>query len=179
MISFQVRIDKKVSKVLEGMRGQMPQVLDNSVSETATFGKGLIIRSSPPGKGGTSVRNNWTSNKVSEFTYRIWNRLKHAAFLETGTGIFGPRHRRIYAAEVTKTGGPFHWLIYGARNAVGRSIKRNTVMGEVFAMSTMGMPAQPMIEPNTEKIQKDLNNRIRRSIRHMWENLKKRQSGGV
>lgn len=67
-------------------------------------------------------------------------------YLEEGTGIHGPKGRRI--------------------TPVKAKALRFTMNGNVvFAKSTKGMPAQPIIEPTADKKWPD----IKRQVRRYWE----------
>jgi len=45
LIKFNITLDKKLSKVIEKIRTGLPEVIDKSCKDTASYGKGLIIRS--------------------------------------------------------------------------------------------------------------------------------------
>lgn len=166
MIRFDIRLDKKLSALIAQMKAGLPEVLDQACKDTASFGKGKIIRSTAKDTGRT--QGGWSVNQVKPMAYRIWNRFKHAMFLETGTGLFGPKHRKIIAEDVTKTGGPFFWITWKSR-----SKKKGGNIAELsFATETKGMPAQPAIKPNVEIIQKDLNVRTRKYIQRLFQRAK-------
>ena len=160
MIAFSIKLDKKLSKIVEKLRTGLPEVIDAAVKDTSSYGKGLIIRSTAKDTGRT--QGGWVVNKLKAMAYMIWNRFEHAKYLETGTGIYGPRHQRIYP----RTAKFLSWIPF----------HRNTPGGRVFVKSTKGMPAQPAIAPNVDKIQKDLNIRVMKNIRKLFQRAK---SAGV
>jgi hypothetical protein len=162
MMTLNIHLDKNLSEFIKRVKEGMPQVLDKAVADTSSWGKSQIMRSTV-GKGQT--RGGWYTNKKESMVHVIWNKFKHMMYLETGTGLYGPRHRRIIASEVTKTGGPFSWI----------SFTKNTAGGRVFISAHDGMEAQPAIKPNVEKIQKDLNKRIKLAIRNIWNVSKERK----
>ena len=156
MIKFNITLDKKLSKVIEKIRTGLPEVIDKSCKDTASYGKGLIIRSTAKDTGRTM--GGWAVNRLKPMAYMIWNRFKHALYLETGTGIYGPRRRRIYP----KTAKFLSWIPFN----------KNTAGGRIFVTSTKGMRAQSAIKPNETKIQTDLNTRMRLNMRKLFQSAK-------
>lgn len=75
------------------------------------------------------------------FRVVVGTNVDYAMFVEKGTGLYGPRHARIYPVRAKvmvftpRTRGPGGALIPRAQRTV------------VFARSTRGMPAQPHIAP--------------------------------
>ncbi len=156
MVKFNIRLDKNLSVLVKQLKEQLSPVLDKAVMETATWGKGQIVRETAVDTGQTA--RGWKTVKEKVMQWKIYNIFKHAKFLETGTGLFGPLHKRIYPI----TAKYLHW----------EGFNRNTKSGDFFALSTKGMKAQPAISPTVEKIQKDLNIRVRNAIRRLFKSVK-------
>lgn len=161
MIAFSIGLDRKLSTWVAQVKQGLTPMIAASVRDTTAYGKGLIIRSTAKGRTGLT-QGGWNSAPTSSLTWKIWNRFKHALFLETGTGIFGPKKRRLLASELTKNGKFFAWPV----------MNKNTKEGYAFAQSTDGMEAQPAIKPNVPRIQKDLNIRIRNGIRRLYKSVR-------
>ena len=174
MVSLKINIRKTPG--LKGFVEKFPDQISQSLEETASYGKGLIMAST----GGTGpTRAAWITVSLGQFVKRITNPNTYVKFLETGTGLFGPLHKRI----TSKSGGPLHWI--GLVSNRGGKTSYRSRMGNkkggfkeagIFAMSTKGMPAQPMIAPNKEAIKTDLMKRMRRTIRGLWNTAK---GGGI
>ena len=152
MMTLNIHLDKNLSEFIKRVKEGMPQVLDKAVADTSSWGKGQIIRSTAKSTGQT--QGGWAVNRKAPMVHVIWNRFKHALFLETGTGLYGPLKRMI----ASPNGKLMRW----------RNFSKNTLTGWTSAWFTAGMPAQPAIKPNVEKIQKDLNKRIKLAIRNIW-----------
>jgi hypothetical protein len=159
MMTLNIHLDKNLSEFIKRVKEGIPQVLDKAVADTSSWGKGQIIRSTAKSTGQT--QGGWAVNRKEPMVHVIWNRFKHALFLETGTGLYGPKHSRIYP-KVAKF---LSWIPF----------TKNTAGGRIFVKSTRGMEAQPAIKPNVEKIQKDLNKRIKLAIRNIWNVSKERK----
>jgi hypothetical protein len=164
MIKFDIKLDKKLSEYVKRLNEGLPGVLDNATMLTASYGKGLIIRSTAKDTGRT--QGGWSVNRMKEMVYMIWNRFDWAKYLETGTGLFGPLHHMIHP----KTAKFMRWPIIGGAQGQRQG---NTVQGFAFASSTKGMPAQPAIAHNVERVQKDLNIRVRNAIRKLFKASKR------
>lgn len=170
-------------RFFENFRRNFPEQVDKSLDETAAFGKGRFMRSTAKGPTGvTRARWQWIRN--GNWMRWIFNPLHYVRFLETGTGMFGPRHKRIFP----KTAKALHWKALGKelafkgsgifqfRSKMGSKKGGYQEMG-ITVKSTAGMPAQPMISPNKEEIQRDLILRMRRTIRNLWRTA--REQGAV
>ncbi len=73
----------------------------------------------------------------------------YGAYVEYGTGLYGPKHKRIDPGKVMhwKGGGPAKVRLSGrSRVSKGRSIG-----DDVFARSTTGAHAQPFLEPGAKR----------------------------
>ena len=172
---IQLRVKLINPDIMRSFQRRFPGVVDQSLEETASYGKGLIMRSTAKGATG-AAQASWLAVKAGNFFWRIINAQLYVKFLETGTGLFGPRHKRI----TSKSGGPLHWISLSKTFSRGKR-KGETVyksrMGSkkggfketgIYVMSTKGMPAQPMLAPNKEEIRRDLILRMRRFIRQLW-----------
>lgn len=154
MIRFDIKLDRLLSPWVRQVKEGLTPVLEAATKDTTAYGKGLIIRSTAKGPTGLT-QGGWNSDRVGIARWKIWNRFKHALFLETGTGLYGPLHHLIYP-KVAKFLAWQGWV-------------KNTTSGWIFARFTRGMPAQPAIKPNVDKIQKDLNIRVRNGIRKLYK----------
>lgn len=149
------RLDRKVADagVLDGARMFTAQLLGEVKSNTPGTG---------PGRTGT-LRRAWNA-KVDDgadmIQASVFNPLERASYVEFGTGIFGPLHKKI----TPKTGKvlAFHWgkgAAVATRMAQRPSARRvgkarmaaydATLM---FRASVKGMKAQPMFKPAFEKV---------------------------
>ena len=151
-----ITMDKDLKKIAERFSGKFPGVIDEAVRDTTGYAKGLLIRSTAKGRTGQAL-GGWLSKKVSNAVYLLWNRMIYAKFLETGTGLFGPKRKRIFPK--TKK-----YLVFPI-------VSGNTAGEWIRVKSTKGMKAQPMIKPNEKKIQKDLNLRIKKRITKLWKDV--------
>ena len=148
-----IKMDKKLSTYVKQIGDCLVPLLEQVTKDTTAYGKGLIIRSTAKGATGLT-QGGWNSARVGVARWEIWNRFKHALYLETGTGLYGPKHHLIYP-KVAKF---LRWASY----------KGNTVTGYMYARFIKGMHPQPAIKPNKEKIQSDLNIRFRNGIRKLF-----------
>ena len=161
--------------VFRKFREKFPETVNRSLDETAAFGKARIMRATAKGATGiTQARWDW--RREGTWVRFIFNPLKYVKFLESGTGLFGPLRKRI----TSKSGGPLHWYtLFKGTTKKGNIQYRSTMgskkggykFGEVYAMSTKGMPAQPMIAPNIKIIQADLIKRMKLNIKNLWGKL--------
>ncbi len=164
-LGLNVTIDKRDLAEINLFVKKFPTVVDQATKAASAKGKGLIIRSTKIGTGRT--RREWKTRKIAMFSYEIFNSLKRALFLETGTGLFGPNKAKgeIRGKKISPiTGKPFilRW----------KPIKGNKVGKDVFAVSVKGIRAHPMIKPNVKKIQKILTEEIRKRVLNAWKKLK-------
>jgi hypothetical protein len=81
-----------------------------------------------------------------EIVLSLAHGVAYGAYLETGTGIYGPEKRPI---RPKSPGGTLHFWAGGE---------------QVFAKSVKGMPAQPVIRPTAERNYPA----IKRTIRELW-----------
>ena len=163
--------------VFRKFREKFPETVNRSLDETAAFGKARIMRATAKGATGiTQARWDW--RREGTWVRFIFNPLKYVKFLESGTGLFGPFHKRI----TSRSGGPLHWIALGKEMAFKGSgvFQFKSRMGskkggfketDRFYMSTAGMPAQPMIAPNIKIIQADLIKRMKLNIKNNWGKL--------
>jgi hypothetical protein len=162
VIDFKITLDRKLSKWVQAVKEGLGPVLENSTMLTASYGTNQIKRSTAHGRTG-KAQASWNKVRIGFAAYKIYNPLAYVKFLETGTGIYGPKHRRLEASELTQNGRFFRWPNYSGKKS------GNKVTSYSYATFTNGMPAQPAIEPNVEKIQKDLNIRTRNGIRKLYK----------
>ena len=157
-------------------QARFPEPVNQSLDETAGFAKGLFMSSSAKGATG-ALQASWITAVTGVFKRIVINVQAYAKYLETGTGLFGPRHQRI----VSKSGGPLHWTslthTFSRGANKGKTVYRSKMGSKkggfketgIFAMSTKGMPAQPMVEPNKIEVRRDLILRMKRTINQLWK----------
>ncbi len=75
------------------------------------------------------------------FHVRIGTNVEYALYVEKGTGLYGPRHARIYP-----TRGKV--MVFTPRKAPGGAFVKRGDRVTVFARSTRGMPARPFLGPS-------------------------------
>jgi hypothetical protein len=88
---------------------------------------------------------------VTDTSAKVVASANYAAFVEYGTGLFGPLHHKI-----TPTAKKAMRWMAGPASAFRlsgsvRSGKAGAAAGAVFARSTKGMKAEPFLEPGAEK----------------------------
>ncbi|MFA6198645.1 MAG: hypothetical protein WC734_05885 [Patescibacteria group bacterium] len=152
MIEVKVIPDPAFLDLAERLKVGLLPVIDKETRLTTGYAKRLIIRSTARGRTGLT-QGMWKTEKITEGVYRIYNLFKHVAFLEYGTGIYGPFKRWIRP----KTAMFLHFPIWSA----------NTITGWVRTLKVAGMPKQPMIAPNKDKIINDLRIRISNAIKRL------------
>jgi hypothetical protein len=131
--------------------GLMP-ILERETKNTAAVARRLVTKSTAKGRTGLT-HGGWNMEKTGPAIWRLWNRFVHATYLEYGTGIYGPFKRWIRP----KTAKYLRFPIWAG----------NTITGWVTTLKTAGMPAQPMIAPNKDKIINDLRIRISNAIKRL------------
>ena len=89
--------------------------------------------------------------EVTETTARVYASANYAAFVEYGTGLYGPLHHKI--TPLTKKA--MRWMAGPAsafrQSGSVRSGKAGSGAFAVFARSTKGMKAKPFMRPGAEK----------------------------
>lgn len=133
---------------LTAVRAVGPQVLELlalSVKREATL--------AAPRKTGV-LQASITIGPITPTSATIYARANYAGFVEFGTGIYGPRHRRI----TPQTARALRWLggSFGPRGSLRltgsrRSGKAGSGAGYIFARSTIGMRARPFMEQGASR----------------------------
>jgi len=87
--------------------------------------------------------------EVTETSARVVVNAKYGIYVEKGTGLYGPKKRRIDVGHVMhwKGGGPAKVRLSGR----SRVVKGRSLGDDVFAMSTAGSKAQPFFEKGARK----------------------------
>lgn len=87
--------------------------------------------------------------EITDTSARVVVNAKYGLYVEKGTGVHGPKKRRIEPGKV------MHWQGGGKAKVrlSGRSrVRRGQSLGDdVFATSTQGAKAQPFLEPGAKK----------------------------
>jgi hypothetical protein len=173
---MQLKIGLTNSGLIKKFIAKYPAVIEGVMDENAAWGTAKVRKLTPHGKSSNKAFQSWSWRKIGKLKRLISNPMQYVKFLETGTGLFGPLHKRI----TSKSGGPLHWISLvkkftrGAKAGQTSYRQRITTKkggykeSDIFAMSTKGMPAQPMIAPNKELILTDLRKRAQKRIRDLW-----------
>jgi hypothetical protein len=158
MLRLEIKPDKRLAPGFDAFLKQFAPAVDNALLKNTGYAKGLIVKETAKGRTGLT-HGGWFSKKLAPLIYLIWNKFAHALYLETGTGVFGPR-----GAPITPTQA--EWLVFPIFENGG-----NTPTSWVKTKSVQGMPAQPMIAPNMGTIRNDLTIRIQNMIRRLWKEV--------
>lgn len=145
---FVKRIEKKIS----------PQAQDRILKSTA-YNEGLSLFIKGTG-GWRSIRNKW--KVIAENNgYKIINSNKVAAFLEKGTGLYGPMHRII-----TPKKKKYLYIPLRPGAAVWRP---GLVIGKdyILAKESRGMKAQPFFDDTKKKVFKALVRNFLKELREI------------
>jgi len=74
------------------------------------------------------------------FFVRVGTDLDYAIFVEKGTGLYGPKHARIYPVRAKV-------MVFTPRKSAGGAFVKRGDRTTVFARSTRGMRARPFLGP--------------------------------
>lgn len=111
---FEVKFDKAFQKRIDKFVREYPKEADRAVANTADFAAERITRATPRGTG--AARRSWQTKKINAgatsvtATYQVVSAIppgkQYVPYLEFGTGLFGPKKRRITSKR------PGGWLAF-------------------------------------------------------------------
>jgi len=155
--ALSVNVTLENDSALRKMRlfvARFPEAIDRATQEAASFGKRLIIKSTPVKTG--DARKSWELDRgEKEHSFFIVSRTGRGAnytpYLEYGTGIYGPKKRPITPVNAK-------YLFYPI-------IKGNKIMGYRRRFSVRGIRPFGMIANNVDKIQERLVSNIKKIVK--------------
>ena len=147
-----VSFNKDFEKKLKAFEQSYPMDLDRAVAKTAAWGHNRIVRDTPRVTG--NARRSFEVKPAGNAAYVIKSTIppgsNYTPFLEYGTGIHGPRGRRIFPKK--------------AKRLVFPLMKGNTAFGWVSVASTQGMKPVGMISKNRAAIDEQLHKNIKATL---------------
>ena len=127
----------------------LPKLADKAVKKTAIQGKKKVRGSTPVDTG--FLKRSWKTSRQVLGVWILENFAPYASFVEEGTGLFGPRKKKI----VPKT-KPF--LVF--RTKSGAFVRTKSVKGQ---------KAQRMLARNRSFIRKKLKENLRKFLRDLFK----------
>lgn len=156
-----IKFNKLDKHKLINFSSKFPKVMDGILAKTSSSAKIVIIRNTPVKTG--LARRAWVVVKQATHKYVIEASQGAGAaymnFLDKGTGLFGPKRRRIKPKRAKQLTFP---IIVG-----------NTVSRWVSVASTKGMKPKKIIANSIEGIGKKFKSISSKDIRAIWDKGKK------
>lgn len=156
MSSFAVKFDEDFSKRVHLFVKKYPNLTDKTVRSAAVFANKRITKDTPADTG--RAKRSWNIRKIRNAIYMIINSVSpYPAYLEEGTGRFGPKNRDIKP----KKGKYLRFPI----------IKGNTIVKWVTTPSVKGIKPVRMIGKNIPLTLKKLQLEFKKNIRIAWNKI--------
>lgn len=117
MVSLNVTIDTSGLNLM-GKLENLPRNLTNNLS---TDVKKTMQKNTPKDKG--TAKSNWTINQTSDTIHEVVNNTRYLPWVNDGTGLYGPRHRRItprHARVLHFTWKGKEWFLKSVRGQKGQ-----------------------------------------------------------
>lgn len=163
-LGFAITVSDKSNAALNEFFKAFPGVVPKVLNKVGIFGKKLIVTATPVKTG--AARKSWRINKIGKDTVSIASDFgrgsKYTPFLETGTGIYGPKGTPITA----KNNGYLRFPII-----VGNSIKSWVTTKEV-----KGFKPFAMVKKSQPAILKHLGETAKAIISEMWKGNKPKET---
>jgi len=151
-MKLKIDSDLNLNKYIRSVEKNFPGVISTEIKTTSIYANRLIVKSTPVKTG--NLRSKWV-RKSRGLSAKISNSTKYAKFLETGTGLFGPKKRKIKPKK-----GKYLFI---------PKVKGNTLIGGSLVREVSGVRKIGMISTNIKKITRHLTKGLQKSIRKLWE----------